>query len=62
MNEKKTNGPLKCWDIYAMHLLNQAAKFTGKLELDTLKATRKSMDGFSILKVYYLIQLTKLLY
>lgn len=41
MNDKKLNTPLKCWDIYAMHLINQAAEFTVKLELDILKGYKK---------------------
>ncbi|MEP1488480.1 MAG: PAS domain-containing protein [Algibacter sp.] len=41
MNRREQRSPLKCWDIYAMHLLNQAEEFTRQIELDTLKAYKK---------------------
>lgn len=38
MGIKKINqGPLKCWDIYAMHLSNQATQFNKEIELETLR-------------------------
>lgn len=46
MNENKPLSLLKCWDIYAMHLLNQASVFTKRIELDTLKIYKKKHGWF----------------
>lgn len=44
---KKLRGPLLCWDIYAMHLVEQAANFNKQVEIDILK-TFKEKFGWTL--------------
>ena len=42
--KKLRQGPLKCWDLYAMYLSNQAVQFNKELELETLRAYAKKYN------------------
>lgn len=38
---KVKQGPLKCWDIYGMYLVNQAKHFNKQVEIDILNVYKK---------------------
>ena len=42
--EKLLRGPLLCWDIYSMHLTEQAINFNRAAELDILKAFKEKFN------------------
>ncbi|TGV04656.1 PAS domain-containing protein [Flavivirga rizhaonensis] len=39
-------GPLKCWDIYSMHLAKQATNFNKQIEIETLKIFKNKFNWF----------------
>ncbi len=48
MNQKSRTlqGPLKCWDIYSMHLAQQAINFDKEKEIEILKTYQAKFDWF----------------
>lgn len=44
---KLRHGPLLCWDIYAMHLLEQAQNFNKQTEIEVLKMYQNKFDWSS---------------
>ncbi len=51
--ERLLRGPLLCWDIYAMHLTEQAISFNRETELDVLKHFQKKFKwSLNIEKIF----------
>ncbi|NMH85904.1 PAS domain-containing protein [Flavivirga algicola] len=46
VKSKTLQGPLKCWDIYAMYLAEQAANFEKQNDLEVLKTYKTKFDWF----------------
>lgn len=44
IKEGLLRGPLLCWDIYAMHLAEQAINFNRQIELDILKTFKEKFN------------------
>ncbi|MDO5987564.1 PAS domain-containing protein [Flavivirga amylovorans] len=44
MKSNTLQGPLKCWDIYSMHLAKQALNFNKQNDIEILKAYKMKFD------------------